>query len=90
MDLMLCPNPLNHVQLTMEKGFRWCPTFSKLINLTLDCSFVNGNFYGLIVILQNTPNLRRLTLNVGQVCGLHHIMDYKSASHALHVTNQSL
>ncbi|KAM0836156.1 hypothetical protein ACQ4PT_062487 [Festuca glaucescens] len=51
-------------KLTMEKSFRWCPIFSKLTNLTLECSFVNEDFYGLIVFLQNSPNLQKLTLSV--------------------------
>ncbi|KAM0850051.1 hypothetical protein ACQ4PT_053328 [Festuca glaucescens] len=51
-------------KLTMEKSFQWCPIFSKLTNLTLDCSFVNEDFYGLIVFLQNSPNLQKLTLSV--------------------------
>jgi hypothetical protein len=76
MNLMLCPNPLNHVQLTMKRGFLWCPTFRKLVHLTLDCSFVNDDFYGLIVLLQNSPNLKKLTLKLGKVCALRHIMGY--------------
>uniref|UniRef100_A0ACD6AID3 Uncharacterized protein n=2 Tax=Avena sativa TaxID=4498 RepID=A0ACD6AID3_AVESA len=53
-------------KLTMEKSFQWCPTFRELINLTLNCSCVDENLYALIVFLQNSPNLKRLTLKLGR------------------------
>jgi hypothetical protein len=73
---MLRSTPLNLVQLTMEKNIRWCPTFSNLINLTVDTSCVRADFYVLIVFLQNSPNVKKLTLKLNQVCVLGHIMDY--------------
>jgi hypothetical protein len=74
---MLRPNPLNHLQLTMEKNFRWCPTFRNLINLTLDCSCLRENFYALIVFLQNSPSLKKLTLKLDQVWDLYRVLDLK-------------
>jgi hypothetical protein len=74
---MLRPNPLNHVQLTMEKNPRWCPRFSNLINLTLDSWCVHADFYALIVFLQNSPSLKKLTLKLDQVWELCHILDHK-------------
>jgi hypothetical protein len=74
---MLRPNPLNHVQLPMEKNIRWCPTFSNLINLTVDTSCVRADFYVLIVFLQNSPSLKKLTLKLDQACDLCHILDPK-------------
>ncbi|KAM0920209.1 hypothetical protein ACQ4PT_007663 [Festuca glaucescens] len=53
-------------KLTMEKNFQWCPRFSKLVNLTLNCSCVHAEFYALIVFLQNSPNVKKLTLKLNQ------------------------
>jgi hypothetical protein len=66
----------------MEKNFRWCPTFSNLINLTLDSSCVHENFYALTVFLQNSLNLKTLTLKLDQVYALRYIMDYSVYSYA--------
>uniref|UniRef100_A0ACD6A0V7 Uncharacterized protein n=1 Tax=Avena sativa TaxID=4498 RepID=A0ACD6A0V7_AVESA len=53
-------------KLTMEKNFRWCLTFSNLINLTLYTWCVHADFYALIFFLQNSPNLKKLTLKLKQ------------------------
>uniref|UniRef100_A0ACD5WWA7 Uncharacterized protein n=1 Tax=Avena sativa TaxID=4498 RepID=A0ACD5WWA7_AVESA len=53
-------------KLMMEKNFRWCPTFSNLINLTLHTWCVHAEFYGLIVFLQNSPSLKKLTVKLKQ------------------------
>ncbi|CAM0910408.1 unnamed protein product [Alopecurus aequalis] len=53
-------------KLTMENNFRWCPTFTNLINLTLDAWCVHAEFYGLVVFLQKSPNLKKLTLKLYQ------------------------
>ncbi|KAM0878870.1 hypothetical protein ACQ4PT_034613 [Festuca glaucescens] len=53
-------------KLTMEKNIRWCPTFSNLINLTLNTWCVHANFYALVVFLQNSPSLKKLTLKLDQ------------------------
>lgn len=55
-------------KLTMEKNIRWCPTFSNLINLTVDTSCVHADFYALIVFLQSSPCLKNLTLKLDQAC----------------------
>lgn len=53
-------------KLTMEKNFQWCPRFSKLVDLTLNRSCVHAEFYALIVFLQNSPNVKKLTLKLNQ------------------------
>uniref|UniRef100_A0A453S607 FBD domain-containing protein n=6 Tax=Triticinae TaxID=1648030 RepID=A0A453S607_AEGTS len=50
----------------MKDNYRWCPTFGNLINLTLHSSCVHGDFYALIVFLQNSPSLKKLTLELYQ------------------------
>jgi hypothetical protein len=60
----------------MEKNSRWCPRFSNLINLTLDSWCVHADFYALIVFLQNSPSLKKLTLKLDQVWELY-ILDHK-------------
>ncbi|VAI77205.1 unnamed protein product [Triticum turgidum subsp. durum] len=66
MCLMFCLNPFNHLQVEMEKNYRWCPTFPNLTDLTLHSWCVCGNFYALTVFLQNSPNLKKLTLDLYQ------------------------
>ncbi|KAF7109533.1 hypothetical protein CFC21_109776 [Triticum aestivum] len=57
-------------KVEMKDNYRWCPTFGNLINLTLHSSCVHGDFYALIVFLQNSPSLKKLTLELYQVYGL--------------------
>ncbi|KAM3191489.1 hypothetical protein ACQJBY_069024 [Aegilops geniculata] len=72
MSFMLWFNHLNHLQLEMGNNHGWCPTFSNLKNLTLDSWCVHADFYALIVFLQNSPNLKKLTLKLNDVYGLLH------------------
>ncbi|KAI4972118.1 hypothetical protein ZWY2020_003043 [Hordeum vulgare] len=53
-------------QLEMENNHGWCPTFSNLTNLTLDSWCVHADLYALIVFLQNSPNLKKLTLKLNE------------------------
>jgi hypothetical protein len=50
------------VQLTIENNLQWCPKFFNLVGLTLGKWCLNANFYALIVFLQNSPRLEKLTL----------------------------
>ncbi|OEL30195.1 hypothetical protein BAE44_0008786, partial [Dichanthelium oligosanthes] len=50
-------------ELNMEKSLQWCPKFNNLLLLTLGEWCLLADFYALIVILQNSPNLYTLTLN---------------------------
>ncbi|KAK3161040.1 hypothetical protein QOZ80_1BG0070850 [Eleusine coracana subsp. coracana] len=51
-------------QLEMANNFQWCPTFRKLKFLTLGRWCLHGDYYALIVFLQNSPNLVKLTLQL--------------------------
>uniref|UniRef100_A0A0E0B7G2 F-box domain-containing protein n=1 Tax=Oryza glumipatula TaxID=40148 RepID=A0A0E0B7G2_9ORYZ len=49
-------------KLTIENNLQWCPKFFNLVGLTLGKWCLNANFYALIVFLQNSPRLEKLTL----------------------------
>jgi hypothetical protein len=51
----------------MENYLDWCPKFNNLTKLTLGEWCLHANFYALIVFLQNSPNLVKLTLKFVQV-----------------------
>lgn len=53
-------------QLNMEKNYGWCPKFCNLINLTLGECCLDPDLYALIVFLQNSPRLEKLTLKLAQ------------------------
>lgn len=55
-----------YTQLEMKNNHGWCPTFSNLTNLTLDSWCVHADLYALIVFLQNSPNLKKLTLKLNE------------------------
>ncbi|XP_062201087.1 putative F-box/FBD/LRR-repeat protein At1g78760 isoform X2 [Phragmites australis] len=48
--------------LKMEHNSHWCPKFNNLTILTLGDWCLCADFYALIVFLQNSPNLVKLTL----------------------------
>ncbi|XP_062205222.1 LOW QUALITY PROTEIN: F-box/FBD/LRR-repeat protein At1g16930-like [Phragmites australis] len=48
----------------MEKNFQWCPKFNNLTILTLGKWCLCADLYALIVFLQNSPNLLKLTLEL--------------------------
>ncbi|CAO2203744.1 unnamed protein product [Urochloa humidicola] len=50
----------------MGNDSQWCPEFNNLKFLTLGTWCLDANFYGLIVFLQNSPNLEQLTLELKQ------------------------
>ncbi|PUZ56211.1 hypothetical protein GQ55_5G277600 [Panicum hallii var. hallii] len=53
----------------MGNNLQWCPKFNNLKFLTLGSWCLDANFHGLIVFLQNSPNLEQLTLELKQhVC----------------------
>ncbi|PUZ39813.1 hypothetical protein GQ55_9G372100 [Panicum hallii var. hallii] len=54
------------VKLEMEQNLQWCPKFNNLTTLTLGNNCLYGDFYPLIVFLQNSPNLEQLTLELMQ------------------------
>ncbi|KAG8088077.1 hypothetical protein GUJ93_ZPchr0010g7321 [Zizania palustris] len=49
-------------KLSIQNNMQWCPEFINLVNLTLGQWCLDANFYGLIVFLQNSPRLEKLTL----------------------------
>nr|XP_025876531.1 putative F-box/LRR-repeat protein At5g38386 isoform X1 [Oryza sativa Japonica Group] len=51
-------------KLTMENNLQLCPKFINLVSLTLGPWCLDANFYGLIVFLQNSPILEKLTLEL--------------------------
>ncbi|KAK3161039.1 hypothetical protein QOZ80_1BG0070840 [Eleusine coracana subsp. coracana] len=51
-------------QLEMANNLQWCPTFRKLKFLTLGRWCLRGDYYALIVVLQNSSNLVKLTLQL--------------------------
>ncbi|KAF7102326.1 hypothetical protein CFC21_103484 [Triticum aestivum] len=53
-------------KVEIEKNYRWCPTFRNLTDLTLHSWCVHGDFYALIVFLQNSPSLKKLTLELNE------------------------
>jgi hypothetical protein len=55
------------MQLEMAKNFQWCPKFRNLKFLTLGRWCLCANYYALIVLLQNSPNLVKLTLQLKKV-----------------------
>ncbi|KAL6902333.1 hypothetical protein ACP4OV_005209 [Aristida adscensionis] len=52
------------LEVNMEKNLLWCPKFYNLQSLTLSEWCLHAGFYGLIVFLQNSPNLVDLTLKL--------------------------
>jgi hypothetical protein len=54
-------------KLTIENNLQWCPKFFNLVGLTLGKWCLNANFYALIVFLQNSPRLEKLTLILAEV-----------------------
>lgn len=68
MACMPYPNHLDLVQLAiLGNNLQWCPKFNNLKLLTLGTWCLDANFYGLIVFLQNSPNLEKLTLELKEV-----------------------
>ncbi|KAL6905431.1 hypothetical protein ACP4OV_003032 [Aristida adscensionis] len=59
----------------MDENLRWCPKFNNLTVLTLGEWCVHADFYGLIVFLQNSPNLVKLTLELDQDRRSYHTVD---------------
>uniref|UniRef100_A0A0D3HAT5 F-box domain-containing protein n=1 Tax=Oryza barthii TaxID=65489 RepID=A0A0D3HAT5_9ORYZ len=57
-------NHLNLSKLTIENHLQWCPEFLNVVNLTLGQWCLDSNFYALIVFLQNSPRLEKLTLKL--------------------------
>uniref|UniRef100_A0A0E0B7G4 F-box domain-containing protein n=1 Tax=Oryza glumipatula TaxID=40148 RepID=A0A0E0B7G4_9ORYZ len=53
-------------ELTFENNLQWCPEFINVVNLTLGQWCLDANFYALIVFLQNSPRLEKLTLNLAK------------------------
>uniref|UniRef100_A0A0E0H6T8 F-box domain-containing protein n=1 Tax=Oryza nivara TaxID=4536 RepID=A0A0E0H6T8_ORYNI len=51
-------------KLTIENHLQWCPEFLNVVNLTLGQWCLDSNFYALIVFLQNSPRLEKLTLKL--------------------------
>ena len=51
----------------MENNLQLCPKFINLVSLTLGPWCLDANFYGLIVFLQNSPILEKLTLELAMV-----------------------
>jgi hypothetical protein len=54
-------------ELTFENNLQWCPEFIDVVNLTLGQWCLDANFYALIVFLQNSARLEKLTLNLAKV-----------------------
>ena len=57
----------NTVQLTMENNLQLYPKFNNLVRLTLGQWCLDANFYGLMVFLQTSPKLEKLTLKIEKV-----------------------
>uniref|UniRef100_A0A0A8Y136 Uncharacterized protein n=1 Tax=Arundo donax TaxID=35708 RepID=A0A0A8Y136_ARUDO len=53
--------------LKMENDLQWCPNFNNLTTLILGEWCICPDSYALIVFLQNTPNLVKLTLNMNEL-----------------------
>ncbi|XP_012701633.1 putative F-box/FBD/LRR-repeat protein At1g78760 isoform X1 [Setaria italica] len=53
----------------LGNNLQWCPKFNNLKLLTLGTWCLDANFYGLIVFLQNSPNLEKLTLELKEYVG---------------------
>uniref|UniRef100_A0A0E0M598 F-box domain-containing protein n=1 Tax=Oryza punctata TaxID=4537 RepID=A0A0E0M598_ORYPU len=51
-------------KLTIESNLQLCPKFNNLVNLTLGRWCLDANFYALIVFMQNSPRLEKLTLKL--------------------------
>ncbi|XP_052133990.1 uncharacterized protein LOC127752620 [Oryza glaberrima] len=58
---------VNEGQITNENNMQWCPVFIDLVSLTLGSWCLESNFYGLIVFLQNSLKLEKLTLKLNKV-----------------------
>ncbi|TVU26332.1 hypothetical protein EJB05_28872, partial [Eragrostis curvula] len=54
-----------------RRDVRWCPTFSKLKTLLLSAWCVDHDLRALICILQHTPVLEMLTLQLSQYASMH-------------------
>uniref|UniRef100_A0A0E0M568 F-box domain-containing protein n=1 Tax=Oryza punctata TaxID=4537 RepID=A0A0E0M568_ORYPU len=54
-------------ELTIENHLQWCPEFLNVVNLTLGQWCLDSNFYALIVFLQNSPRLEKLTLKLEKI-----------------------
>ncbi|BAT09738.1 Os10g0127900, partial [Oryza sativa Japonica Group] len=57
-------SPSRRLALTIENHLQWCPEFLNVVNLTLGQWCLDSNFYALIVFLQNSPRLQKLTLKL--------------------------
>lgn len=55
------------MQLTIEGNLQLCPKFNNVVNLTLGRWCLDANFYALILFMQNTPRLEKLTLKLHPV-----------------------
>lgn len=51
-------------ELTIESNLQLCLKFNNLVNLTLGRWCLDANFYALILFMQNTPRLEKLTLKL--------------------------
>uniref|UniRef100_A0A0E0H6T9 F-box domain-containing protein n=1 Tax=Oryza nivara TaxID=4536 RepID=A0A0E0H6T9_ORYNI len=51
-------------KLTMENNLQLYPKFNNLVRLTLGQWCLDANFYGLMVFLQTSPKLEKLTLKI--------------------------
>uniref|UniRef100_J3N0Z9 FBD domain-containing protein n=1 Tax=Oryza brachyantha TaxID=4533 RepID=J3N0Z9_ORYBR len=51
-------------KLTIERNLQLCPKFHNLVNLTLGRWCLDANFYALIIFMQNSPRLEKLTLKL--------------------------
>uniref|UniRef100_A0A0E0H6T6 F-box domain-containing protein n=1 Tax=Oryza nivara TaxID=4536 RepID=A0A0E0H6T6_ORYNI len=51
-------------ELTMENNLQLYPKFNNLVRLTLGQWCLDANFYGLMVFLQTSPKLEKLTLKI--------------------------
>ncbi|EEC66504.1 hypothetical protein OsI_32618 [Oryza sativa Indica Group] len=54
----------NGEELTIGSNSKWCPKFFNLVSLTLGQWCMHSNIYALIVFLQNSPRLEKLTLKL--------------------------
>ncbi|KAF0929198.1 hypothetical protein E2562_016435 [Oryza meyeriana var. granulata] len=52
------------MKLTIKSNLQLCPKFNNLVNLTLGQWCLDANFYALIVFMQNSPRLEKLTLKL--------------------------
>ncbi|XP_048539869.1 uncharacterized protein LOC125519027 [Triticum urartu] len=71
-DRQVCFLVFCRLHLEVKNNHGWCPTFNNLTNLTLDSWCVHADLYALIVFLQNSPNLKKLTLKLNECQPRYH------------------